>query len=102
MAANTSTARATAVTGARVTGTIRYWAAAKAAAGLPEEPYEAATLGEALAAVRLRHADNPKLLQVLAHCSYLVDAQQVGTRDHTTVPLTEGGTIEALPPFAGG
>ncbi|MFD0570790.1 MoaD/ThiS family protein [Kitasatospora gansuensis] len=79
---------------------MRYWAAAKAAAGLPEEPYEAATLGEALAAVRLRHADNPKLLQVLAHCSYLVDAQQVGTRDHTTVPLTEGGTIEALPPFA--
>lgn len=102
MTANTSTARATAPEGAAVTGTIRYWAAAKAAAGLPEERYQAANLAEALAAVRERHADNPRLLQVLAHCSYLVDGHQVGPRDHATVPLTEGGTIEALPPFAGG
>ncbi|NUP44818.1 MAG: MoaD/ThiS family protein, partial [Streptomyces sp.] len=28
-------------------GTIRYWAAAKAAAGTAEEPYAAATLAEA-------------------------------------------------------
>ncbi len=36
-------------------GTIRYWAAAKAAAGTAEEPYAAATLAEALDAVRERH-----------------------------------------------
>jgi molybdopterin synthase sulfur carrier subunit len=28
--------------------TVRYWAAAKAAAGIAEEPYDAATLAEAL------------------------------------------------------
>ncbi|WP_431679889.1 MoaD/ThiS family protein [Kitasatospora sp. KL5] len=86
----------------RVTGTIRYWAAAKAEAGTAEEPYEAATLAEALAAVHERHADRPRLLQVLGHCSFLVDGEQVGTRDRAGVLLTEGGTVEVLPPFAGG
>ncbi|MEU4119005.1 MoaD/ThiS family protein [Kitasatospora sp. NPDC028055] len=88
--------------GARARGTIRYWAAAKSEAGLAEEPYEAATLAEALAAARARHADRPKLVQLLGHCSYLVDGAQVGGRDHATVALTEGGTVEVLPPFAGG
>ena len=37
------------------TGTIRYWAAAKSAAGTAEEPYEAATLAQALDAARLQH-----------------------------------------------
>ncbi|GJF28181.1 thiamine biosynthesis protein ThiS [Kitasatospora sp. NE20-6] len=87
---------------ARVTGTIRYWAAAKAAAGTAEESYEAATLAEALDAVRARHAGRPRLLGLLGHCSYLVDGEQVGTRDRAGVRLTEGGTVEVLPPFAGG
>ncbi|MFD0278376.1 MoaD/ThiS family protein [Kitasatospora sp. NPDC127111] len=87
---------------ARVSGTIRYWAAAKSEAGLAEEPYRAATLAEALAAARERHADRPKLVRLLGHCSYLVDGSPVGGRDHATVALTEGGTVEVLPPFAGG
>ncbi|MEU1419720.1 MoaD/ThiS family protein [Kitasatospora sp. NPDC086009] len=87
---------------ARVSGTIRYWAAAKSEAGLAEEPYQAATLAEALAAARTRHADRPKLGRLLGHCSYLVDGSPVGGRDHATVSLTEGGTVEVLPPFAGG
>ncbi|WP_441251614.1 MoaD/ThiS family protein [Kitasatospora sp. McL0602] len=87
---------------APVGGTIHYWAAAKAAAGVAEEPYRAATLAEALAAVRTRHADRPQLLRVLDHCSYLVDGAQVGSRPHAEVPLTEGGSVEVLPPFAGG
>ncbi|MGW6918789.1 MoaD/ThiS family protein [Kitasatospora sp. NPDC054939] len=88
--------------GVRVSGTIRYWAAAKAEAGLAEEPYEAATLAEALDAARQRHADRPGFGRVLGHCSYLVDGAQVGARDHATVALSEGGTVEVLPPFAGG
>lgn len=36
-------------------GTVRYWAAAKSAAGVAEEPYEAETLAEALDAARERH-----------------------------------------------
>ncbi|GAA2843572.1 MoaD/ThiS family protein [Kitasatospora sp. CM 4170] len=87
---------------ARVSGTIRYWAAAKSEAGLAEEPYEAATLAEALAGAKERHADRPKLVRLLGHCSYLVDGSPVGGRDHATVALTEGGTVEVLPPFAGG
>jgi molybdopterin converting factor small subunit len=83
-------------------GTIRYWAAAKAAAGIPEEPYEATTLAEALDAARHRHAGDREFARVLTRCSYLVDGDPVGTRDHGTVALAEGGTVEVLPPFAGG
>ncbi|WP_424212552.1 MoaD/ThiS family protein [Streptomyces sp. BI20] len=81
-------------------GTIRYWAAAKAAAGTAEEPYAATTLAEALDAVRLAHPG--ELTRVLQRCSFLVDEQPVGTREHATVTLTDGGSIEVLPPFAGG
>ncbi|WP_062208123.1 MoaD/ThiS family protein [Streptomyces sp. NBRC 109706] len=83
-------------------GTIRYWAAAKAAAGTAEEPYEADTLAEALAAARRRHAEHAEFDRVLARCAFLVDGGQVGSRDHATVALAEGGTVEVLPPFAGG
>ncbi|MCK8680518.1 MULTISPECIES: MoaD/ThiS family protein [Streptomyces] len=81
-------------------GTIRYWAAAKAAAGTPEEPYAADNLAEALAAARERHPG--ELVRVLQRCSFLVDGDPVGTRGHDTVALAEGGTVEVLPPFAGG
>ncbi|WP_329134852.1 MoaD/ThiS family protein [Streptomyces sp. NBC_01476] len=86
----------------QVAGTIRYWAAAKAAAGTAEEPYLAATLAEALAAARERHAGDPRFARVLLRCSFLVDGTPVGTRDHNAVPLPDGGTVEVLPPFAGG
>ncbi len=81
-------------------GTIRYWAAAKAAAGIAEEPYAAQTLAEALDAARRRHPG--ELERVLKRCSFLVDGDPVGTRAHETVRLAEGGTVEVLPPFAGG
>jgi molybdopterin converting factor small subunit len=83
-------------------GTIRYWAAAKAAAGTAEEPYRAATLAEALDAARERHTTRPEFTRVLLRCSFLVDGDPVGTRDHAAVPLRDGGTVEVLPPFAGG
>ncbi|CAL9493924.1 MULTISPECIES: MoaD/ThiS family protein [Streptomyces] len=80
--------------------TVRYWAAAKAAAGVAEEAYEAATLAEALDGVRERHPG--ELERVLRRCSFLVDGDPVGTRAHETVRLADGGTVEVLPPFAGG
>jgi len=85
-----------------VAGTIRYWAAAKAAAGTAQEPYHAATLAEALADAREQHAGEPEFARVLLRCSFLVDGTPVGTRDHSAVPLPDGGTVEVLPPFAGG
>ncbi|KES07634.1 thiamine biosynthesis protein ThiS [Streptomyces toyocaensis] len=80
--------------------TVRYWAAAKAAAGVAEEAHEADTLAEALDAVRGRHSG--ELERVLLRCSFLVDGDPVGKRAHETVRLADGGTVEVLPPFAGG
>jgi molybdopterin converting factor small subunit len=81
-------------------GTIRYWAAAKEAAGCGEEAYDAVTLADALAAAA--DGRDGRFVAVLARCSYLVDTAPVGTRDHATITLSDGGVVEVLPPFAGG
>ncbi|GAA4099746.1 MoaD/ThiS family protein [Actinomadura miaoliensis] len=83
-------------------GTIRYWAAAKAAAGVEQEPYDAATLAEALDAAAGRDARGADFRRVLARSSFLIDGDPVGTRPHDAVALPEGGVVEVLPPFAGG
>lgn len=77
-------------------GTIRYWAAARAAAGVPEEPYDGSTLADVLAASVRTHG--PDLARVFAVASFLVD----GVRTDPTAALVDGGTVEVLPPFAGG
>lgn len=81
--------------------TIRYWAAAKEAAGTAEETVDAATLAEALAAACRRHPGD-RFQRVLGSSSLLVDEHPVGRRDHEGVPVEEGAVIEVLPPFAGG
>jgi molybdopterin synthase sulfur carrier subunit len=81
-------------------GTIRYWAAAREAAGVPEEPYEAATLAEALE--KARSTRDLEFRRVLSRSSFLVDGAPVGTRPHEAVELPEDGVVEVLPPFAGG
>lgn len=83
-------------------GTIRYWAAAKAAAGTAEEPYQASTLAEVLDAARARHTARPDFERVLLRCSFLVNGSAVGSQGHDTVSLRDGDTVEVLPPFAGG
>jgi molybdopterin converting factor small subunit len=87
------------------TVTVRYWAAARAAAGvdsdqLPVSP--GTTLDGVLAAVRERHHDRPRLSDVLAVCSVLVGDRPVGGRRPEDVPIGPGDTVELLPPFAGG
>ncbi|MGI9001095.1 MAG: MoaD/ThiS family protein [Pseudonocardia sp.] len=80
--------------------TVRYFAAARSAAGVEAEPLEVppgATLADALAAVRDRHGG--ELARVLDRCSFLLD--EVSVRDRTT-PLTTDATLDVLPPFAGG
>jgi len=81
-------------------GTLRFWAAAKAAAGIAEEPYDATTLAEALAAARAHHGE--ALARVLDMSTYVVDDAPVGGRPHESVLLTDGGSVEVLPPCAGG
>jgi sulfur-carrier protein len=78
------------------TGTIRYWAAARAAAGTVEEPFDGATLRAVLDAVQT--GKGPEFARVLTHSSFLVD----GVRARPDTPLDDGAVIEVLPPFAGG
>lgn len=80
--------------------TLRYWAAARAAAGVAAEPTSATTLAEALLLARSVRDD--RFAKVLDVCSYVVDGDPVGARDHASVPLRDGGLVDVLPPFAGG
>ncbi|MEV7966550.1 MoaD/ThiS family protein [Sphaerisporangium sp. NPDC088356] len=82
-------------------GTVRYWAAAKDAAGVAEEPFEAVTLGDLVAKITLKY-ENPDLARVLGLSSFLVNGSPAGTRDPHAVEIPEGATVEVLPPFAGG
>jgi molybdopterin converting factor small subunit len=77
-------------------GTIRYWAAARAAAGTAEEPFDGPDLATVLAAAEERHGAD--LARVLARCSFLVE----GVRARPGTELPDGAVVEVLPPFAGG
>lgn len=79
--------------------TVRYFAAARAAAGADSETVtlsEGATVAELVEALGGRGS---QLAGVLSRCSYLCDG--VAVRDETS-PLRPGNTIDVLPPFAGG
>ena len=80
--------------------TIRYWAGARAAAGVASEETSARTLEEALLLARSVRDD--RFSKVLEVCSYVVDGDPVGARDHAAVLLVDGGLVDVLPPFAGG
>jgi molybdopterin converting factor small subunit len=87
--------------------TMRYWAAAKEAAGVAEETVTADTLAAALSVIRSRRceyaaAGGARLSSVLARSSFLIDGHPVGTRAADAVLLVDGAVIEVLPPFAGG
>jgi sulfur-carrier protein len=87
--------------------TLRYWAAAKDAAGVAEETIRAGTLAEALAAAGRaasggEAAQDPRLRAVLSRSSFLIDGSPVGSRAPEAVMLSDGSVIEVLPPFAGG
>jgi len=79
--------------------TVRYFAAARAAAGAESEKVTlrpGATVAELVGGLAVRGAH---LAAVLSRCSYLCDG--IAVRDDTTA-LRSGVTIDVLPPFAGG
>ena len=82
--------------------TIRYWAAAKDAAGMPEESLDALSLADALNAAADRRQPGSRLREIFARSSFLVDATPVGRAAKESVMLADGAVIEVLPPFAGG
>lgn len=82
--------------------TVRYWASARAAAGVAQEQLPGGTLAAVLDAAREVHSGQPRFAQVLKLCSFLVGDEPLGSRDPTTVAVRNGDVVEALPPFAGG
>ncbi len=88
------------VTVARVT--VRYWAAARAAAGVAHDEVVGATVAGVLAAARERHPDSPRFADVLSVCSLLLGDRPLGSVDLAGVAVADGDVIEVLPPFAGG
>ena len=82
----------------RVTETVlvRFWAGARAAAGVDEERLVGvSTVGDLVARLSAAH---PALEPVLPVCSVLVGGR-AGTGDD---PVPPGAVVEVLPPFAGG
>ena len=82
---------------------VRYWAGARAAAGVAQERVEigtGTTLDALVALLVARHG--PELERVLAVCSVLVGERPVGRAEPGEVTLRPGDSIEFLPPFAGG
>jgi molybdopterin converting factor small subunit len=87
------------------TVTVRYWAAARSAAGVDCDVIAVAgpvSLAGLLSDVLLLHGDRPRLGSVLEVCSVVVGDLPVGTSDQAEVWVAPGDTVELLPPFAGG
>jgi sulfur-carrier protein len=86
---------------------VRYFAAARAAAGLEEEGFDlapgatVADLLEAVLAVQRPEppAGTPLLPRILSRSSFLLN--EVAVRDHSVV-LKADDVVDVLPPFAGG
>ena len=86
---------------------VRYFAAARAAAGVEEEAYDlpsGSTVADLLQAVlamdRAAPPDGtPPLQRILSRSSFLLN--EVAVRDRATV-LNQGDVVDVLPPFAGG
>ena len=79
---------------------VRYFAGARAAAGVNEETIglpTGATVRDLVTELTARHGG--ALTRVLTACSFLLDG--VAVRDQAIV-LPDGSGVDVLPPFAGG
>ena len=76
--------------------TVRFYAAARKAAGVSELQLEPATAMQVLDKAVETH---PNLTQVLPQCSFLLN--EVALHDLNTQVL-DNATLDVLPPFAGG
>lgn len=85
--------------------TLRYWAAARAAAGVEVDVVATAgpvSVAELVAASVGLHPESARLPAVLSCCSVLVGDRPVGSQDRDSVVVQPGAVVEFLPPFAGG
>lgn len=79
--------------------TVRYFAAARAAAGRESEVLSVPAATTVRMLVGQLSDRNTELGRVLARCSYLCDGFAVRDLD---VALINAQTVDVLPPFAGG
>ncbi len=79
--------------------TVRFFAAACAAAGREDEVLVVAPGATIRGVIAALSARSEELARVLARCSYLCDGFAVRDID---VALVTGQTLDVLPPFAGG
>ncbi len=79
--------------------TVRYFAAARAAAGAEIENLRVEPGTTIAALVETLAARSPQLARVLRRCSFLCDG--IAVRDDGKT-LSDGQIIDVLPPFAGG
>ena len=84
--------------------TVRYWASARAAAGVATDQLPVTGPLSLTDVVRRAAGLHPgtRLPSVLEACSVLVGDQPVKSRDPGSVLVRPGQTVEFLPPFAGG
>jgi sulfur-carrier protein len=84
---------------------VRFWASARAAAGVPElvvrVPGEVG-LDTLVDLVLAGLPDRDRLRRVLTVCSVLVGDRPAGGVERGSVRVSPGATVEFLPPFAGG
>ena len=77
--------------------TVRYFAGARAAAGVTEETLACSTLDDLVSMLVTRRGE--RLGTVLGVASFLVDGVAWRERDR---PLPDPAIVDVLPPFAGG
>ena len=78
--------------------TVRYWAAAREAAGVDSERIEVPADATVADVVATAASSRPGLDRVARLATFLVDGRSAA-RDLVLAP---GATVEVLPPFAGG
>ncbi|MGH3361238.1 MAG: MoaD/ThiS family protein [Nocardioides sp.] len=85
--------------------TVRYWAAARSAAGVATDDLAVAgatTLTDVVRRALALHPESGRLPDVLHVCSVLVGDRPASAEDPDDVLVAPGQTVEFLPPFAGG
>lgn len=95
----TPTTTPTSTTTGALTVIVRHFAAARAAAGAPEERLNLPAGSTVADLVTALGQGRPELARVLLRCSYLHD--EVAVR-HRGDALHAGSVVDVLPPFAGG
>ena len=75
---------------------VRYFAAARALAGVVSATFDAAPLVSIIGQIS---SANPALAHVIAQCSFLLDSVVV---HDSSIFVNDGSVIDVLPKFAGG